>query len=104
MNASQSAETYARQVAGLPTVEEKIDRLAAPSSSSRWLSRELSAGWSVPSRTMPAKKDYRWQIYHIKSTPAKFIGTVTASDEEAALKRLFRSWRSSPRSGTGSWR
>jgi hypothetical protein len=28
MNASQSAETYARPVAGLPTVEEKIDRLA----------------------------------------------------------------------------
>jgi hypothetical protein len=28
MNASQSAETYARQVAGLPTVEEKIDKLA----------------------------------------------------------------------------
>jgi hypothetical protein len=28
MNASQSAETYARQVAGLPSVEEKIDRLA----------------------------------------------------------------------------
>jgi hypothetical protein len=28
MNASQSAETYVRQVAGLPTVEEKIDRLA----------------------------------------------------------------------------
>jgi hypothetical protein len=28
MNASQSAETYARQVAGLPTVGEKIDKLA----------------------------------------------------------------------------
>jgi hypothetical protein len=28
MNASRSAETYARQVAGLPTIEEKIDRLA----------------------------------------------------------------------------
>jgi hypothetical protein len=28
MNASQSAETYARQVAGLRSVEEKIDRLA----------------------------------------------------------------------------
>ncbi len=28
MNASQSAETYARQVAGLKTVEEKIDKLA----------------------------------------------------------------------------
>ena len=31
-------------------------------------------------------KDYRWQIYHIKSTPAKFIGTVTAPDEETALR------------------
>jgi hypothetical protein len=35
---------------------------------------------------MPAKKNYRWQIYHIKETPAKFIGTVTAPDEESALK------------------
>jgi hypothetical protein len=48
--------------------------------------RELSAGWSVSSKTMP-KKDYRWQIYHIKETPAKFIGTVTALDEERALKK-----------------
>ena len=36
---------------------------------------------------MSVKKDYRWQIYHIKSMPAKFIGTVTAPDEEAALKK-----------------
>jgi hypothetical protein len=36
---------------------------------------------------MPPKKDYRWQIYHIKGTPAKFIGTVTAPDEETALKK-----------------
>ena len=28
MNASQSAETYARKVAGLRSVEEKMDRLA----------------------------------------------------------------------------
>ena len=28
MNASQSAETFARQVVGLPTAEEKIDKLA----------------------------------------------------------------------------
>ena len=33
------------------------------------------------------KKDYRWQIYHIKETPAKFIGTVTALDEETPLKK-----------------
>ena len=38
---------------------------------------------------MPAKKDYRWKIYHIKTTPAKFMGTVTAPDEEAALRRAI---------------
>jgi hypothetical protein len=32
-------------------------------------------------------KDYRWQIYHVKDTPAKFIGTVTAPDEETALRK-----------------
>jgi hypothetical protein len=36
---------------------------------------------------MPPKKDYRWAIYHIKKTPAQFIGNVTAPDEERALKR-----------------
>jgi hypothetical protein len=35
---------------------------------------------------MPPKKDYRWRIYHITSTPAKFIGTVTAPDEQTAIK------------------
>ena len=43
----------------------------------------------VSSKTMFAKKDYRWQIYHIKSTPAKFIGTVTAPDEETALSKAI---------------
>jgi hypothetical protein len=36
---------------------------------------------------MSAKKDYRLQIYHVKGTPAKFIGTVTAPGEETALKQ-----------------
>lgn len=36
---------------------------------------------------MPPKKDCRWAIYHITSTPAKFIGTVTAPDEGVALKK-----------------
>ena len=38
---------------------------------------------------MPTKKDYRWQTYHIKDTPAKFIGTVTAPDEQTALKKAI---------------
>jgi hypothetical protein len=36
---------------------------------------------------MPPKKEYRWAIYHIKGTPAKFIGSVSAPDEETALKK-----------------
>ena len=38
---------------------------------------------------MSAKKDYRWQIYNIKSTPTEFIGTVTAPDEETALNKAI---------------
>ena len=42
---------------------------------------------SLQVRTMSAMKDHRYQIYHIKSTPAKFIGTVTAPDGETALTK-----------------
>jgi hypothetical protein len=38
---------------------------------------------------MPTQKNYRWRIYHIKDTPAKFIGTVTAPDERTALKKAI---------------
>jgi hypothetical protein len=36
---------------------------------------------------MSPKKDYRWAIYHIKGTPAKYLGAVYAPDEETALKQ-----------------
>jgi hypothetical protein len=42
-------------------------------------------------------KDYRWQIYHIKDTPAKFIGTVTAPDEETALKKAVIELKINPK-------
>jgi hypothetical protein len=38
---------------------------------------------------MPSKKEFRWQIHHIKGTPAKFIGAVSAPDEETAIKRAI---------------
>jgi hypothetical protein len=38
--------------------------------------------------TMP-KKEYRWRIYHIKGTPAQFLGTASATDEQAAIKRAI---------------
>jgi hypothetical protein len=35
------------------------------------------------------KKEYRRAIYHIKGTPAKFLGTVSAADEEGAIKKAI---------------
>jgi hypothetical protein len=31
-------------------------------------------------------KEYHWRIYHIKGTPAQFLGTVSAPDEQEAIK------------------
>jgi hypothetical protein len=36
---------------------------------------------------MPNKED-RWRIYHIKGTPAQFLGTVSATNEQEAIKEL----------------
>ncbi len=35
------------------------------------------------------EKEYRWAIYLIKATPAKFLGTVLAAEEEDAIKRAI---------------
>jgi len=36
------------------------------------------------------KREYRWRIYHVnKLTSAKSLGTVSAPDEETAIKRAI---------------
>jgi hypothetical protein len=39
---------------------------------------------------MPPKKDYRWLIYHTKGTPAQYLGSVYAPDEETALQYAYK--------------
>jgi hypothetical protein len=56
---------------------------------------KLVVGACEPS--MPPKKDYRWSIYHIKWTPAKFIGTVYAPDQETALKYAVKELEIEPK-------
>jgi hypothetical protein len=34
-------------------------------------------------------KEYRWRIYHIKGTPAQFLGTVSAHDEQETIKKAI---------------
>jgi hypothetical protein len=43
------------------------------------------------------KKDYRWNIYHIKGTPAKFLGSVYAPDEKTALKYAVKELEIDPK-------
>jgi hypothetical protein len=34
----------------------------------------------------------RWDIYLVRSTPAKFLGTVEAADEDAAIEAAKRAF------------
>ena len=44
----------------------------------------------------PASKPHRWDIYHIKGTPAVLLGHVEAPDEESAIKRAIEEFKISP--------
>jgi hypothetical protein len=44
----------------------------------------------------PPVKQPAWSIYHLKGTPAAFLGHVEAPDEEAAIKRTIEEFKISP--------
>jgi hypothetical protein len=44
----------------------------------------------------PAGKQYTWNIYHIKGTPAALLGRVEAPDEETAIKKAIDEFAVSP--------
>ena len=44
----------------------------------------------------PASKPNRWNIYHIKGTPAVLLGHVEAPDDESAIKRAIEEFKISP--------
>jgi len=44
----------------------------------------------------PAAKEPTWSIYHIKGTPAAFLGHVEAPDEEAAIKLAIQEFQIRP--------
>ena len=49
---------------------------------------------STPSA--PEGKQYTWNIYHIKGTPAALLGHVEAPDEETAIERAIEEFKISP--------
>jgi hypothetical protein len=61
-------------------------------------------GWRKRSNEAPfgqqaipaASKPHRWDIYHIKGTPAVLLGHVEAPDEESAIKRAIEEFKISP--------
>jgi hypothetical protein len=46
--------------------------------------------------SQPASKSSKWNIYHIKGTPAVLLGQVEAPDEETAIKRAIEEFEISP--------
>jgi hypothetical protein len=44
----------------------------------------------------PASKPNKWNIYHIKGTPAVLLGQVEAPDEESAIQRAIEEFKISP--------
>jgi hypothetical protein len=44
----------------------------------------------------PASKPHRWNIYHIKGTPAVLLGQVEAPDEDSAIRRAIGEFKISP--------
>ncbi len=45
---------------------------------------------------MPKKKSVPWRVFRLKASPATFIGTVYAPDEETARKVAIEQFRISP--------
>jgi hypothetical protein len=44
----------------------------------------------------PAGKQYTWDVYHIKGTPAALLGRVEAPDEESAIRKAIEEFEISP--------
>jgi hypothetical protein len=46
--------------------------------------------------SQPTSKSSKWNIYHIKGTPAVLLGHVEAPDEESAIKRAIEEFKIGP--------
>jgi hypothetical protein len=40
-----------------------------------------------------AKKEYSWNVYRLRGTPAQFVGIVEAPDEAAAIKKAIEEFK-----------
>jgi hypothetical protein len=54
------------------------------------------SGGKQPPQPALAGKPQTWSIYHLKGTPAAFLGHVEAPDEESAIRKAIKEFEISP--------